>query len=90
MKTFRLLIVALLLAASASAQRYERRAMRGEYSPTVYLISVQEVDTIYNYGPYAMQQAAALNRMAMDNATQDYIETVWGRGYVLRDPDEKI
>lgn len=75
MKTFRLLIVALLLAASASAQRYERRAMRGEYSPTVYLISVQEVDTIYNYGPYAMQQAAALNRMAMDNATQDYIET---------------
>ena len=62
MKTFRLLIVALLLAGSASAQRYERRAMRGEYSPTVYLISVQEVDTIYNYGPYAMQQAAALNR----------------------------
>ena len=49
--------------------------MRGEYSPTVYLISVQEVDTIYNYGPYAMQQEAALNRMAMDNATQDYIET---------------
>ena len=75
MKTFRLLIVALLLAGSASAQRYERKAMRGEYSPTVYLISVQEVDTIYNYGPYAMQQAAALNRMAMDNATQDYIET---------------
>ena len=75
MKTFRLLIVALLLAGSASAQRYERRAMRGEYSPTVYLISVQEVDTIYNYGPYAMQQAAVLNRMAMDNATQDYIET---------------
>ena len=29
MKTFRLLIVALLLAGSASAQRYERRAMRG-------------------------------------------------------------
>ena len=75
MKTFRLLIVALLLAGSASAQRYERKAMRGEYSPTVYLISVQEVDTIYNYGPYAMQQAAVLNRMAMDNATQDYIET---------------
>ena len=42
MKTFRLLIVALLVAGSASAQRYERKAMRGEYSPTVYLISVQE------------------------------------------------
>ena len=74
MKTFRLLIVALLLAGSASAQRFERKAMRGEYSPTVYLISAQEVDTIY-YGPAAMRQAAALNRMAMDNATQDYIDT---------------
>ena len=75
MKTFRLLLVALLLAGTASAQRYERRAMRGEYSPTVYLISVQEVDTIYNCSPCAAQQAAALNRMAMGNATQDYIDT---------------
>ena len=75
MKTFRLLIVALLLAGTASAQRFERRAMRGEYSPTVYLISVREVDTLYNYDPAALRQAAALNRMSMDNATQDYIDT---------------
>ena len=75
MKTFRLLIVALLLAGTASAQRFERRAMRGEYSPTVYLISVREVDTLYHYDPAALRQAAALNRMSMDNATQDYIDT---------------
>lgn len=75
MKTFRLLIVALLLAGTASAQRYERNDKRGEYSPTVYLISVQEVDTNNNCSPCAMQEAAALNRLAMDSATQDYIET---------------
>ena len=48
MKTFRLLIVALLLASSASAQRHMRDGRNGEYSPTVYLISVHEVDTVYN------------------------------------------
>lgn len=73
MKTFRLLIVALLLASSASAQRYLGKAQNGEYSPTVYLISVQEVDTIYNCCD--AQQAVALNRMAVANATQDYVET---------------
>lgn len=76
MKTFRLLIVALLLATSASAQRYAEKAQDGEYSPTVYLISVHEVDTIYNCGGCeAMRQAAALNRLAVENATQDYLET---------------
>lgn len=75
MKTFRLLIVALLLATTASAQRYSGSAQNGEYSPTVYLISVQEVDTVYNCGGCAAQQAALLNRMAVANATQDYIET---------------
>lgn len=49
--------------------------MRGDYSPTVYLISVRETDTLYNYNPAAARQAAALNRMAMDNATQDYNDT---------------
>ncbi len=75
MKTFRLLIVALLLAASASAQRYKGTAPEGEYAPTVYLISVQEVDTIYNCGGCAARQAALMNRMAVANATQDYIDT---------------
>lgn len=76
MKTFRLLIVALLLATSASAQRWAEKAQEGEYSPTVYLISVHEVDTIYNCGGCeAMQQAAAMNRLAVESATQDYQET---------------
>ena len=46
MKTFRLLTAALLLATSASAQRYSNQAPEGEYSPTVYLISVQETENI--------------------------------------------
>ncbi len=77
MKTFRLLIVALLLATSVSAQRRTGDMRNGEYSPTVYLISVHEVDTLYNGcgNGCAMRQAAALNRMAVDNATQDYLET---------------
>ena len=74
MKTFRLLLVALLLAGTASAQRHERRAMRGDYSPTVYLISLHQTDTIY-YSPSAVQQAVAMNNRAMDQATQDYIDT---------------
>lgn len=73
MKTFRLLIIALLIASTASAQRWAKQAREGEYSPTVYLISTHEVDTIYNC--CSMQQAAALNRMAVANATQDYKET---------------
>ena len=75
MKTFRLLIVSLLLATSASAQHHRGERRGGDYSPTVYLISVHEVDTIYNCDGCAAQQAAALNRMAVGNATQDYIDT---------------
>lgn len=74
MKTFRLLLVALLFAGTASAQRYERKAMRNDYSPTVYLISLHQTDTIY-YSPQAVQQAVALNNLAMDNAIQDYLDT---------------
>ena len=50
MKTFRLLIAALLFAATASAQRYN--GTNGSYnadsdtSPVVYLISVQETENI--------------------------------------------
>ena len=62
MKTFRLLIVSLLLATSASAQHHRGERRGGDYSPTVYLISVHEVDTIYNCGGCAAQQAAARNR----------------------------
>ncbi len=73
MKTFRLLTVALLLASSASAQRYSNQATEGEYSPTVYLISVQETENI-GCGCGA-QDAVVRNRMAVANATQDYIDT---------------
>ena len=74
MKTFRLLIVSLLLATSASAQHHRGERRGGDYSPTVYLISVHEVDTIYNCGGCAAQQAAARNRMAVGNATKPPIE----------------
>lgn len=73
MKTFRLLIVALLLTSAASAQRYSGIDRSDGYSPTLYLISVHEVDTIYNN--CSLQQAAMLNRMAAANAVQDYAET---------------
>ena len=71
MKTFRLLTAALLLASSASAQRYSNQAPESEYSPTVYLISAQEVETI----GCGCADVAARNRTAVANATQDYIET---------------
>ena len=67
MKTIRLLIVALLVVSTASAQSYSGagNAKEGEYSPTVYLISVHETDTIYtNEGCDAAMEAAALNRLA--------------------------
>ncbi len=74
MKTFRLLTAALLLAASASAQSYMGPDRKGEYAPTVYLISVHEVDTICT-DPCNARQVMARNRAAMANATQDYLET---------------
>lgn len=74
MKTFRLLIVALLLATTASAQHSGRFARQGEYTPTVYLISMHEVDTVYS-DVCAARQMATLNRLAVERATQDYVET---------------
>ena len=71
MKTIRLLIVLLLLASSASARHHLSRKDR--YAPTVYLVSVHEVDTIYNSG--ALRQAALENRAAVAEAQQDYLET---------------
>ncbi len=64
---------ALLLATSASAQRYSNQAPEGEYSPTVYLISVQETENI-GCG-CAAQEAIARNRAAVNNAIKDYDET---------------
>ena len=73
MKTFRLSVAALFLASAVSAQNYAGSGQNEAYSPTVYLISVHEVDTIYN--GCSAREAAALNRMAVNNAIQDYNDT---------------
>lgn len=79
MKTIRLLIAALLVVpAAAFAQSYTRTAGAEAYNPTVYLISVHEVDTIYTNGcmnPCAAQDAAMLNRLSVASAIQDYEQT---------------
>ncbi len=83
MKTFRLLIPGLLLATAVSAQSYSEQttACEGNYSPTVYMISSYEVDTIYNCGCKSpMAQAMMMNRMAATAATQDYADT-YRRGF---------
>lgn len=72
MKIFRLLIVALFVTTAATAQPRTSETDH-VYSPTVYLISAHEVDTIYN--SCSAQQAAMLNRMAKQNAVRDYDET---------------
>lgn len=72
MKKFRLLIGALLIVSAAAAKN-GGKAQNGEYSPTVYLIAAQQVDTMYNCD--AVRQAALLNRLAMESAKQDYNET---------------
>lgn len=60
-------MAALLLAATATAQTPQQ----GEaYSPTVYLIAVEEVDTVYNYGENCCERL-----QLMGAATQDYYET---------------
>lgn len=76
MKTFRLLIAALLVGSAlvpASAQRRSHRSEK-EYDPTVYLISVHEVDT-FMMDCNARQQAALMNRLATASAVNDYQET---------------
>ena len=74
MKTFRLLIVALLVASSAAAQNNTGKGTNDEYSPTVYLISVNETETVEDCGCPALA-AAELNRLAAASAIQDYRDT---------------
>ena len=73
-KTFQLLIATLLLATSATAQRYRGNARSEKYAPTVYLVSAREVDTVYECCG-AAQKLAAMNQAAVDNAINDYMET---------------
>lgn len=48
-------------------------AQTNDYSPTVYLISAHEVDTVYAACPAA--QAAAMNRLSVEAAKLDYHQT---------------
>ena len=73
-KTFQLLIATLLLATSATAQRYRGNARSEKYAPTVCLVSAREVDTVYECCG-AAQKLAAMNQAAVDNAINDYMET---------------
>ena len=59
-KTFQLLIATLLLATSATAQRYRGNARSEKYAPTVYLVSAREVDTVYECCGAAQRLAAML------------------------------
>ncbi len=81
MKTIRLLLLATLAVATllpASAQRrYQRH--EGEYDPTVYLISVHEVDT-FMMDCASRQQAALRNRLAAESAIRDHEQT-WRCGF---------
>lgn len=66
MKTFRLFIVSFL-AVTAAANVSAQRGMdnRGNSSPTVYLIAVQEEEAVCGYSP----------SMIRDNVVADYLET---------------
>ena len=78
MKTLRLVFVSLLVVACSStittisAQGHHHR---DKYSPTVYLISVKETDTIYPCNAATMQQNIAATNAAIDQTVLDYNET---------------
>jgi len=71
MKTVRLFIAALFVTAAASAQSYVS-SVQDDSSPTVYMISVQETDTLV---PCDWRARSARNRMAVMNAVEDYCQT---------------
>lgn len=80
MKTTRLLACILLVAATVSTASAQRRShnARDEYRPTVYMVSMQEIDTIYNGGCCAaqqMQQGMMLRNLAKQQAVADYTDT---------------
>lgn len=95
MKTFRLLIAALLFAATASAQRYGGTNSYGrqnalssdnDTTPVVYMISVQEAEEFGNPSSCcSMQQHITMNNMSARCARQDYDE-VWRTGFQQPQP----
>ncbi len=80
MKRFRLLLGAALLLTAlmpAAAQRSHRHT--NEYDPTVYMISVHEIDT-FMMDCQARQEAALKNRLAAEQAIRDHKEA-WRPGF---------
>ena len=76
MKTLRLVIVSLLVVVTSStALTAWAQHHHDKYSPTVYLISVKETDTIYPNNAAVMQQNIAASNEAMEQAVADYNET---------------
>ncbi len=78
MKTLRLAIVSLLAvvtSATMSTVSAQRHHHHDKYSPTVYLISVKETDTIYPNNAATLQQNIAAANAAMDQTILDYNET---------------
>lgn len=71
MRTVRPLIAALFLTTAVSAQPHLPSAPDAN-SPTVYMISVQETDTLV---PCEWRARAARNRLAMMDAVDDYKAT---------------
>ena len=94
MKTFRLLIAALLFAATASAQRYNgtngynrpyASSADNDTTPVVYMISVQQTEGLDNPECCSMQRQIAMNNTAACNARQDYDE-LWRTGFQQPQP----
>lgn len=71
-------VLTSLLVVPATAQRRHHRSHHGEYKPTVYLISVEEIDTTM-LDCEARQEAALMNRLATAAAIQDHEDT-WRPG----------
>ncbi len=74
MKKSRLLIAAVSLVLCAQGASAQRRGWRNErYKPTVYMIAVEQTDTVSRC---PVQQAIARNNMAAASARQDFEQTL--------------
>ncbi len=81
MKRFQLLILTLLVASSAMAQKNNHHSHRGQHEPVVYMVSVQETDTIISpSGCCPMYNRMVASNMAAAAAKQDFAET-WRTGF---------
>lgn len=79
-RPFLFAVLALSALLPASAQRHQRHQRHAEaYEPTVYMISVHEVDT-FMMDCEARQEAALRNRLAAESAIRDHKES-WRPGF---------